>query len=140
MVVATAPSHPLASKALVETAELEGLDFVGFDEDLPISRELKRFLREHGVEVNPVMHFDNIQMMKEAVALGSGISILPARVLRPEIAQGRLVAIPINVPRLVRPLGIIHRRRKKFNRATQSFLQLLKEEPAPEPDPATSGA
>jgi DNA-binding transcriptional LysR family regulator len=40
------------------------------------------------------MHFDNIQMIKEAVALGSGVSILPARTMQAEIEQGRLVAVP----------------------------------------------
>lgn len=136
MVLAAALSHPLAGLRLVELSHLQGQDFVGFDEDLPIGRELTRFLKDHGVEVNVVMRFDNIQMIKEAVALGSAISILPARIMDSEIAQKRLVAVPIQAPGLFRPLGIIHRRRKKFNRATLSFLQLLREAPQPEPVPA----
>jgi len=72
-----------------------------------------------------VMHFDNIQMIKEAVALGSGVSILPARSMQAEIEQGRLVAVGLEAPGLVRPVGIVHRRRKKFNRAAQAFLELL---------------
>ena len=95
------------------------------DEDLRIRRELDRFFRASGVEVRLVMHFDNIQTIKEAVALGSGISILPARTMQAEIAQGRLVAVKLNAPELVRPVGIVHRKRKKFNRAAQSFLELL---------------
>jgi DNA-binding transcriptional LysR family regulator len=76
--------------------------------------------------MNLVMHFDNIQMIKEAVALGSGISILPARTMQTEIAQGRLVAVRLHAPELVRPVGIVHRKRKKFNRATELFLELLR--------------
>ena len=113
-------------------ADLNGQDFIGFDEDLSIRRELDRFLREQGIEVNLAMHFDNIQMIKEAVALGSGISILPARTMQAEIEQGRLVAVPLHAPELVRPVGIVHRKRKKFNRAAQSFLELLQEAPAAE--------
>jgi DNA-binding transcriptional LysR family regulator len=139
MVLAVAPESPLSAKGLVELSDLRGADFVGFDEDLPISRELKKFFRDHEIHVNPVMHFDNIGMIKEAVALGSGVSILPARVLDAEVAQGRLFAVPINAPGLFRPLGILHLRRKKFNRATQSFLQLLKTQPAPEPAALQSG-
>jgi DNA-binding transcriptional LysR family regulator len=74
--------------------------------------------------------------MKEAVVLGSSISIMPVRVLRNDIEQGRLVAIPIQGCTLVRPLGIIHRRRKTFNRATRTFLELLRQEAALEPAPA----
>jgi DNA-binding transcriptional LysR family regulator len=125
MHVALPPSHPFAILAAVEPADLNGCDFIGFDEDLRIRRELDRFFRAGGIEVRMVMHFDNIQMIKEAVALGSGISILPARTMQAEIAQGRLVAVKLNAPDLVRPVGIVHRRRKKFNRAAQSFLEML---------------
>ena len=96
MQVAVPPSHPLAIKGEASPADLNGHDFIGFDEDLPIRRELDRFLRAQGVEVNLVMHFDNIQTIKEAVALGSGISILPARTMQAEIEQGRLVAVPLH--------------------------------------------
>jgi LysR family transcriptional regulator, transcriptional activator of the cysJI operon len=127
MAVAAARTHPLAGKAVLSPPDLIGQDFVAFDADLPIRHEIDRFLREHGVEVNVVMHFDNVQMMKEAVALGSALSILPARVLRAEVEQGRLASIPLSAE-LVRPLGIVCRRRKQFARATQSFLDLLREE------------
>ncbi len=136
MVVATAPADPLAGREAVDVADLRGRDFIGFDEDLPVAREVKRFLRDHGVDVNVVMHFDNIQTMKEAVALGTGVSILPLRILGPDLEQGRLAAVRIQAPGLSRPLGIIHRRTKKLNRATQAFLELLREEPAPMPEPA----
>jgi len=125
MRLAMAPVHPLAGRPLVLAADLEGIDFIGFDEDLSIRREIDRFLRVRGVTVHMVMHFDNIQMIKEAVALGSGVSILPARSMQAEIEQGRLVAVDLEAPGLVRPVGIVHRRRKKFNRAAQAFLELL---------------
>ena len=98
---------------------------MGFDDELEIRRELDRFLRSNGVTVNMAIHFDNIQMIKEAVALGSGISLLPARTMQAEIAQGRLVAVKLHAPELQRPVGVIHRRRKKLNGAAQAFLDLL---------------
>ncbi|MBZ5594070.1 MAG: LysR family transcriptional regulator [Acidobacteriia bacterium] len=131
MTVAAPPSHPLAQKAVLVLADLEGQDFVGFDEDLSIRHELDRFFRSQGIEIRMAMQFDNIQMIKEAVALGSGISILPARTMQAEIAQGRLVSIPLHAPELVRPVGIVHRKRKRFSHAAQSFLELLLEQPAP---------
>lgn len=125
MQVAVPPAHPFAVKAEVWPGDLNGQDFIGFDEDLSIRRELDKFLRTNGAGVNMAMHFDNIQTIKEAVALGSGISILPARTMQAEIAQGRLVAVKLHAPDLYRPVGVLHRRRKKFNAATQSFLDLL---------------
>ena len=131
MVLAAAPGHPLSKLSVVRPQDLRGQDLIGFDEDLPIRRGVDRFLREHGVEMNLVMHFDNIQMIKEAVALGSGVSLLPGRSLKAELDQGRLVAVALSAPGLFRPVGIIHRRRRKFSRAVAAFLELLAGEPVP---------
>jgi len=125
MQVAVPPTHPFAERDSVCPSDLSGQEFIGFDEDLSIRRELDRYLRNQGVEVRMAMHFDNILMIKEAVGLGRGISILPARTMQAEIAQGRLVAVKLDAPDLVRPVGIVHRKRKKFNRAAQAFLNLL---------------
>ena len=132
MTVAAAPSHPLARKTVVTPVDLNGQDYIGFDEDLSIRQALDRFFRENNVAINLAMQFDNIQMIKEAVALGSGVSILPARTMQAEIQRGRLVSIPLDAPDLVRPVGIVHRKRKKFNRAAQCFLDLLLEGLSPE--------
>jgi LysR family transcriptional regulator, transcriptional activator of the cysJI operon len=125
MAVAASPYHPLAKNTEVSPEDLDGLDFIGFDEDLPIRRDIDRFLREHHVHVNVTLHFDNIQMIKEAVAHGSGVSIMPARVMEEDVARGRLVPIRIAGFGLFRPVGIVHRRKKRFHRAGQALLELL---------------
>ena len=125
MQVAAPISHPFAARAELYPTDLNGQDFITFDEDLRIRKELDKFLRAHSVEVNVTMHFDNIQMIKEAVELGSGVSILPARTMQAEIEQGRLAAVKLHAPELARPIGIVHRRRKKFNRAAEAFMEML---------------
>lgn len=130
MVVAASPFHPLAQKkCLLSPGDLQGVDFIGFDDDLPIAKEIHRFLSGQGIKVNMALHFDNIQMIKEAVAHRVGVSIMPARIMNDEIVQGRLVAIPIAAPELYRPLGIIHRKKKRFYPVAQAFLELLCEKP-----------
>jgi DNA-binding transcriptional LysR family regulator len=130
MVLAASPYHLLAAKSEVTPADLNGVDFIGFDEELPIRREVDRFFREHQIEVNQMFHFDNLQMIKEAVAHRVGVSIMPARAMLEEMGQGRLVAIPIAAQELFRPLGIIHRKKKRFQRVAQAFLDLLCEQPS----------
>lgn len=125
MAIAASPDHPLARNSEAAPGDLEGIDFIAFDEDLPIRKDIDRFLREHHVHVNVTLHFDNIQMIKEAVAHGSGVSIMPARVMEAEVAQGRLVPIRIAGFELFRPVGIVHRRKKRFHRAGQALLDLL---------------
>lgn len=130
MVVAMSPAHPLADRDQLTAADLEGEDFISFDDDLPIARQIARYLKSADVSVNAAMHFDNIQTIKEAVMLGSGISLVPRRILKAEVAEGRISAVPLAEPGLYRPVGVIHRRRRKFHRAAQAFLDLLLESPA----------
>ncbi len=128
MVVAVAPSHPLAHRQALSPRDLLGQSFIAFDEDLPIRKEVDRFLREQGVHVAVSKHFDNIQSMKEALTVGDGVSILPERMMLAETEHGRLVSIPLTAE-LYRPVGIIHRRRKRFQPAAEQFLSLLEEVP-----------
>ena len=129
MTVATYPSHPFADRQMLQPKDLDGQAFIAFDEEVIIRRELDRFFRENGVEISISMQLDNIQSIKEAVALGSGISILPERTMQAEIEQKRLVSIPLHAPELRRPIAIIHRRKKKLSRAAQEFLRLVTPDP-----------
>jgi DNA-binding transcriptional LysR family regulator len=128
MVVAVAPQHPLASREAVKPAQLAGEPFIGFDDDLPIQGHVARYLRDHKVSVETALHFDNLQMIKEAVAHNAGISILPRRVMLSDTRDGRLIALRLEPTELFRPLHIIHRRRRIFNTVTAGLLALLKEE------------
>lgn len=125
MTVAVYPSHRFADHRLLMPADLDGEDFISFDDEVIIRRELDRFFRDHGVAISIVMQFDNIQSIKEAVMLGSGISILPERSIQAEVEQKRLVSVPLRAPGLVRPTGIIHRKKKKLTRAAREFLNLV---------------
>jgi len=126
MILVVYPTHRLADRQWVEPGELAGERFVSFDEDLAIRKALDRFLRERGVEVEPVLQFDNIQMIKEAVAIGSGISVLPEPTVLEEVSQKRLFTVPFRGAEMARPVGIIYRRGKKLSPTTLQFLDFLK--------------
>jgi DNA-binding transcriptional LysR family regulator len=124
MVVAVAPKHAWARRKSVLPFELNGADFIAFDEELPIRRAIDEYLRDQLVDVNVAMQFDNIAHIKEAVAHGSGVSIVPRPVIE---GDSRLIAISLGPPRLIRPLGVIYLRRRRLSRAAQAFLRLLEE-------------
>jgi LysR family transcriptional regulator, transcriptional activator of the cysJI operon len=128
MVVAVAPNHRLARRKSIAPSALEGELFVGFDEDLPINNQIERYFRDHKVNVEMGLHFDNLQMVKEAVAHGAGISIVPKRAMREELLQGRMIALRLDPAELYRPVRIVHRRRKVFSEVSKEFLALLREE------------
>lgn len=126
MVIAVAPHHTLARRKKVNISALEGSTFIGFDDDLPIQSHIERYLRDHKVKVEMSMHFDNLQMIKQAVAHDAGVSIMPKRVMREELQQGRLVALHLDPPELFRPVNIVHRRRKTFTPPMSGLLEVLR--------------
>jgi DNA-binding transcriptional LysR family regulator len=128
MVVAVSPEHPLARRRSIPITAIEGQTFVGFDDDLPIQDQIDRYLREHKVTVEVGLRFDNVAMIKQAVAHGAGLSIMPERVMHDDIRQGQLRALHLEPAELYRPVRIIHRRRKVFSEVASGLLDLLREE------------
>ncbi|MGD0518489.1 MAG: LysR family transcriptional regulator [Thermoguttaceae bacterium] len=127
MVVVCQPQHPLTRHNAVTAEHLQGEDFVGFDRDLSIRKEIERQFRQRGVSVRVVMEFDNIETIKQAVQIGAGISILPEPTVRAETKAGTLAAIRLIAPEMKRPIGIIHRQRKVFTPTVGKFVELLQQ-------------
>jgi DNA-binding transcriptional LysR family regulator len=125
MVLACSPVHPLAPHAAIRPSQLEGVKYIHFDKDLTIRREVDRYLREHGVSVEVVLEFDNIENIKKAVEVGAGVALLPEPTLRREVEELALVTRPLAGSRLVRPLGIIHRRHLKPSNSARRFVEML---------------
>jgi DNA-binding transcriptional LysR family regulator len=127
MVVVCAPGHCLAGHERVLLAELNGLDMVGFENDLMIRRETDRVLAAHNVRVQVVMEFDNIEILKRAVEIRAGFGLLPEPTVTREVQIGSLVAIPLDDVELTRPLGILHRRGVNPGATAQRFIHFLRE-------------
>jgi DNA-binding transcriptional LysR family regulator len=125
MVLAVHPSHRFARLEEVDAEALDGETFVGFESELPIRRAVDRFLRLHGVHVRVSLEFDNIETIKRAVEVPSGVAILPEPTLVGEIKAGMICAVRFKDRRPTRPIAIIHRRNEQLGLAASKFLELL---------------
>jgi DNA-binding transcriptional LysR family regulator len=125
MVLACPREHPLAQFSAVNPRELTGVKFIAFDKGLGIRREVDRYLKRHGAAVEVALEFDNVEAIKRAVEVGAGVSLLPQPLLTREVRTGTLAAVALSGAEFFRPLGIIHRRGRKFGPNTRQFLELL---------------
>ncbi len=125
MVLVCHPEHRLAHEEAITVEHLQGEEFVSFDRDLIIRKEIDRCLRQRSVTIRIVAEFDNIETIKQAVEIGSGVSILPEPTVRKEVQTGTLATVRLIAPELIRPLGIIHRQRKVFTPTAGKFVELL---------------
>ena len=125
LVVVVSPEHRLARRHALTFASLRGEAFVAFDRSVPTRRAIDRALRRHGVTVQLTTEFDNIETIKRSVEAGLGVSIVPEHTVRNEVRAGTLVALSLGEERLMRPVGIIHRRRRELSAPARAFADLL---------------
>ncbi|MFP4105500.1 MAG: LysR family transcriptional regulator [Phycisphaerae bacterium] len=127
MVLACAPSHPLARKKTIEPADLQGERFVAFEANIPTRRFIDKLLKNEHVTVEIAMEFDNIELLKRAVEVEAGISILPYENIQKEVSYGDLVCAKFADPTAwKRPVGILRRRGKAPSPAERTFLNILR--------------
>jgi DNA-binding transcriptional LysR family regulator len=129
IVVVVPPQHRLAARPKMQVSELNGESMVAFTTGLQIRTELDRWLRQAKVNVTVVHEFDNIENIKRAVEVGSGIALLPVPTVRRELEIGSLRLIHLEDVKWVRPLGVIHRKHKVLTTAVRKFLELLQQPP-----------
>ena len=125
LVLACPPQHPLAKLKTIKLRALEGQKMVGFEPDIPTRKALDQILKEQGVKVEYVTQFDNIETVKRAVEIGSGVAILPEETIRAEVANQTLAAVRLE-GNYSRPLAVIYKKHKVLSPAMKKFIELLK--------------
>lgn len=125
LVLVCYPEHGLASRRRISLKRLAGEAFIAFERDIPTRKVIDQILKQHGVTVNYVMEFDNIETIKRSVEVGIGISILPASTIANEVHNRSLVALNFTEGAFTREIGIIHRKGKVFSPAAREFITLL---------------
>lgn len=125
LVLICQPENPLAKRARIATRELDGLEFVHFERDMPTRKITERMLKEKGVEVKKIAEFDNIETIKRAVEIGFGLAIVPVESIKDELLIGRLVAISLEEKEWIRPVGVIYRSDRSLSLAAKKFVELL---------------
>jgi DNA-binding transcriptional LysR family regulator len=129
MVVICHPEHPLAKSKSIKLSALSGQNYVAFEPDIPTRRAVDKVLRAHGVQVVPVMEFDNVETVKRAVEINTGIAIVPAITVQQEVEKQTLAAIRVSDADLHRPIAAIYKKNKVLSTAMKQFIATLKEKP-----------
>jgi len=125
LVLITHPQHALARRAKVEVKDLAGQRFIGFDPDIPTRKAVDAIFRDHRLELDPVMEFDNIETVKRAVEIDHGVAVVPLATVAQEQKQGTLAVVPFEGNEFTRPLAILHRRGRVLTPAMKKFIEVL---------------
>ena len=125
LVLITHPSHALSQCKEVDLRDLLGQKFIGFDPDIPTRKAVDLIFRDHKLEIEPVMEFDNIETVKRAVEIDHGIAIVPHATVQQEEKIGSLAVVPFRGKEFSRPLAILHRKGRVLTPAMKKFIDIL---------------
>ncbi|MEA3210153.1 MAG: hypothetical protein QOE70_3210 [Chthoniobacter sp.] len=120
------PNHPLAGEKSIKLERLNGEKFIAFEPDVPTRKVIDRHLRDQQVQIEHAMEFDNIETVKRAVEVESGVSVVPSNTVRQEVESGLLAAIELEGPAMSRPLGVITKRNRARSPAQKEFVTTLR--------------
>ena len=120
------PQHEFAKRKSVKVKALNGQKFINFEHDIPTCKALDKIFKDHRVSVDQVMQFDNIETVKRAVEIESGVAIVPQETIREEVATQTLAAVELENGAYTRPLAVIYKKNKVLSPAIKQFIAMLK--------------
>ena len=126
LVLACSPKHPLAAQSHIDIHKLQFERFISFEEGVPTRIWIDGIFQRYNIVIRPVMEFDNVETVKKAVEINSGVSILPRPAMLQELASGTIKAIEFENERFVRPTGILVRRDRVISQETRYLVDLLR--------------
>ncbi|MDB6038497.1 MAG: LysR family transcriptional regulator [Verrucomicrobiales bacterium] len=126
LVIICHPQHPFAKLKSIPLKNLAGQKFIGFEPDIPTRKAIDKILKDHRVEVDNVMEFDNIETVKRAVEIDAGISIVPQATIVQEVTKQTLIQLELQDGEFFRPLAAIYKKNKMLSPAMKQFIATLK--------------
>ena len=126
MICICAPEHPLSDSTEISLTQLEGLNFIGFDDDVPTRRLIEEQFNRYGVRVRLIATFDNIETIKSLVEIGNGVSVVPLDTVKQEVREGTLIAIPFKAEHAFeRDAGLIVKVQPALRASVLAFIDAL---------------
>lgn len=123
LVLVTPNDHSLASQKQTRLSRLGGEPMILIQESTRTGGQLRAYFREQGFDPAVVMDSGSFEVIKQYVAEGIGVSILPEAALRPDdLKRMARVRIP-GLPKVA--IGAIWRKGVHHTKAAEAFRDLL---------------
>lgn len=124
--VVVGPGHPWWGRGEVSIDELTGQRFISRPQDSQTRSWIDLILHEHDIRPTIVAEFDNPEAIKQAVASGLGIAILPQCAIQQ--SANTIHPLSIRDVALTRTLKLLWPGKAALNPITNAFLLLLSDQ------------
>ena len=124
LMLVCSPQNPLAKSKSIKLKALSGQKFISFERDMPARKAIDKIFKAHGVVAQHVMEFDNIETLKRAVEIDSGIALLPQTSVKQEVSNHTLSTVPLEGS-FFWHLGLIHKKARALSPALKLLIAQL---------------
>ena len=125
LVVVATPSHRLARHAALALRDLQPETFLLREHGSGTRLDTEHHFEHLGVPLRASLELGSIEAIKEGVAAGLGVAVLPWDAVAFEIASGDLVKLDVEGFPLKRQWHLVHLQGRRLSRSAQALRQLL---------------
>ena len=125
LVLIVPATHAWARRPSIQPSELVGQPMIAREPASGSRALVEEVLRGLGVSVPPALELGSIEAIKNAVALGLGVSFVSRHAIRVEEKLGSLVVVPVEGLDLRRLFYCLHDRQRYASATLRSFLELV---------------
>ena len=118
------PSHPLAGASKARIRQLGAEYFVAHNVPSPYREKVLETFRNKRVPLHMPVEMPTIEAIKKYVAMGNGVALIPMICVESEVAQGKLVRVPVPELAFERKLRLVYRKHANLSHAAQAFLKV----------------
>src|SRR5438067_1414767 len=119
------PNHPLAQSSEVRIRDLGAEIFVAHNVPSPYRVRVLQAFAQHKTPLHMDVELPTIESIKQFVAMGNGVALVPELCVAQEISRRELVHIVVRELRFERKLRIVYRRSGTLSHAAQAFLKVV---------------
>jgi DNA-binding transcriptional LysR family regulator len=125
LVVVAAADHPLTQKQRVEAADFAGENWIFTEAGCSYRSMMEAVLRDSGTTIGTALEFGSLEAIKQCVAYGLGIALLPRIAVKDEVAQGKLAILPFAHPDVRVYRQLVYHKKKWMPQSLLRFLELF---------------
>src|SRR5436190_11278092 len=125
LLLVTYPTHPLAKKRQVQSAELNKQPFILFETGSITRRLVDEFFTRERIEAEIVMETENVEIIKAMVRNGLGISIIPWQAAADDVRTRQLYASRIAGHSLQRETGWLYPKMARLPRPVSEVIRVF---------------
>jgi DNA-binding transcriptional LysR family regulator len=108
----------------VSIRQLGAESFVAHIVPSPYREKVIQLFKAHKTPLHMDLELPTLQAIKQFIAMGHGVALVPEISVETELSRGELVGIPVRELQLKRKLRLIYRKDANLSHAARAFLKV----------------